>query len=132
MTVMLLVKTPAVLSLGKLEEFGYSYHWTSDQKPTSNHVPFVVPTVTDTEIPATRRSESMSEESLAPGTRCIDQQKSENQNKDADEELQSDELQGVPDWLQEFKHGLVDESVREHRHTSSSSHELPLEPRAKV
>ena len=55
-----------------------------------------------------------------------------NPNKNYDEELQSDELQGVPDWLQEFKHGLVDESVPEHRDTSSSSHELPLEPRAKV
>ena len=38
----------------------------------------------------------------------------------------------MPDWLQEFKHGLVDESVPEHRHTFSSSHELPLEPRARV
>ena len=54
--VMLLENTPAVLSHGKLcEEFGYSYHWTSGQKPhlikngkkihcdTSNHGPFVVP-----------------------------------------------------------------------------------------
>ena len=54
-TVMLLESTPAVLSLGKLcEEFGYSYHSTSGQKPhlikngkkilcdPSNHVPFVV------------------------------------------------------------------------------------------
>ena len=47
---------------------------------------------------------------------------------DDDEELQSDELQGVPDGLQEFKRGLVDEGVPEHRDTSSSSHELPLEP----
>ena len=54
------------------------------------------------------------------------------ENQNYDEELQSDELQGVPDWLQEFKHGLVDESVPEHRDTSSSSHQLPLEPRAKV
>ena len=38
----------------------------------------------------------------------------------------------MPDWLQEFKHGLVEESVPKHRDTSSSSHELPLEPRAKV
>ena len=38
----------------------------------------------------------------------------------------------MPDWLQEFKHGLVDESVPEHRDASSSSHELPLEPRARV
>ena len=32
----------------------------------------------------------------------------------------------------EFKHGLVDESIPEHQDTSSSSHDLPLEPRAKV
>ena len=53
-TVMFLEHTPAALPLGKLcEEFGYSYHWTSGQKPhhikngkkfhcgTSNYVPFV-------------------------------------------------------------------------------------------
>ena len=35
-TVMLLEDTPAVLSLGKLcEDHGYSYHWTSGQKPHS-------------------------------------------------------------------------------------------------
>ena len=44
---------------------------------------------------------------------------------DHDEELQSDQLQDVPDGLQEFRHGLVDESVPEHRDASSSSHELP-------
>ena len=57
--VMLLENTPAVLSPGKLcEEFGYSYHWTSGQKPhlikngknihcdRSNNVPFVVPGLT--------------------------------------------------------------------------------------
>ena len=53
-------------------------------------------------------------------------------SKNDDEESQSDELQGMPEWLQEFKHGLVDESVPENRDASSSSHELPLEPRAKV
>ena len=55
-TVMLLEETPAVLSLGKLcEDHGYTYHWTSRQKPhltkngqridcnVSNYVPFVVP-----------------------------------------------------------------------------------------
>ena len=50
---------------------------------------------------------------------------------DDDEELHSDQLQ-VPDWLREFRHGLVDESVPEHRDISSSSRELALEPRAKV
>ena len=54
-TVMLLEETPAVLSLGKLcGDHGYTYHWTSSQKPhltkkgtridcnLSNCVPFVV------------------------------------------------------------------------------------------
>ena len=55
-TVLLLEETPAVLSLGKLcEDHGYTYHWTSGQKPhltkngkridcnISNYVSFVVP-----------------------------------------------------------------------------------------
>ena len=54
--VMLLEETPAVLSLVRLcEDHGFSYHWTSGQKPhlirngkridcnISNYVPFVVP-----------------------------------------------------------------------------------------
>ena len=37
-TVMLLGDTPAVLSLGKLcEDHGYTYHWTSGQKPHTSH-----------------------------------------------------------------------------------------------
>ena len=48
----------------------------------------------------------------------------ENPNRnDDDEELHSDQLQGVPYWLQEFRHVLEDESVAEHRDASSSSHE---------
>ena len=62
----------------------------------------------------------------------MNQQKTIIAKTNGDEELQSDQLQGAPDWLQEFKHGLVDESVPEHRDASSSSHDLPLEPRAKV
>ena len=92
---------------------------------TSNHVPFVVlglstsfstsstyptsssqETVTETEIPAIRRSEKASEDSHQhEETRGMNQQKSKIQKKNDDEELQSGELQGVPDWLQEFKHG---------------------------
>ena len=50
-------------------------------------------------------------------------------------------MRNLPDWLQEFRENLVDESVPAeprgnpslgHRDTSSSSHELPMEPRAKV
>ena len=118
---------------------------------TSNHVPFVVPglptssstsstsptsssqeTVTDTESPATSRSEKASEDSSARGNSWHESTENENPNKNDDEEVQSGELQGVPDWLQEFRHGLVDESVPENRDAPSSSHELPLEPRAKV
>ena len=118
---------------------------------TANFLPFVVPglptssstsssptsltsssqeTVIDTEIPATR-GESTDE--IARGDPSRESAEIENPNKnDDDEELQSDELQCVPDWLQEFEHGLVDESVPEHRDTFSSSHELPLEHRTKV
>ena len=161
-TARLLEDAPAVLSLGKLcEKFGYSYHWMSGQKPhqegknihcdTSNHVPFVVPglstsssalstsptsssqeTVTDTEIPATSRSEKASEDSSARGNSWHESAEIESPQKNDDEEFHSDESQGVPDWLQEFKHGLFDKSVPEHPNASSSSHELPLEPGAKV
>ena len=51
------------------------------------------------------------------GTRCTSQQKSKPPQKNDDEALHSDDLQDVPDWLQEFKDGLVDERVPEHRDT---------------
>ena len=104
---------------------------------TSTHVPFVVPglstssstsstsptsssqeTVTDTEIPATSGSEKASEDSSARGNLWHESAEIENPKKNDDEESQSGELQGVPDWLQEFKDGLVDESVPEHRDAS--------------
>ena len=55
--------------------------------------------------------------------------------------MQSDILHELADWLQEFRENLVDESsllepwrnpAPEDRDTSSSSHELPMELRAKV
>ena len=82
------------------------------------------------EYPATERSVIMSEESR--GNPSHEPAEIENPNKNDDEELQSDQLQSVPDWLQEFKHGLADESVPEHRGASSSSLELLPGPRAKV
>ena len=57
------------------------------------------------------------------------------------EEVQRDFSHELPDWLKEFWVNLVDESTsteprgnqsHEHRDISSSSHELPMEPRAKV
>ena len=95
---------------------------------TSNHVPFDVlglsassstsstsptsssqETVTDTEVPATRRSESAKEDLSARGNSRHEPTEIENPNKNDDEELQDDELHGVPDWLQKFKKGLIDD-----------------------
>ena len=74
------------------------------------------------EYPAPERSGSTSEE--LRGNPSHEPAETENPNKnDDDEELHSDQLQGVPDWLQAFKHGLLHESVPEHRDASSSSHE---------
>ena len=68
--------------------------------------------------------------------------KTENKNKnEGREEVQSDLLHELPDWLQEFRENLVDErSPLEpggnpepgYRDTSSSFHELTMESRAKV
>ena len=52
--------------------------------------------------------------------------------KDDNERVRGDPLRGLPEWLQEFKENLVDETVPEHRDASSSSQELPSEPRAEV
>ena len=41
--------------------------------------------------------------------------------------LSQSELEGVSDWLQEFKRGLVDKVFQKHRGASNSCHELPLE-----
>ena len=76
-TVMLLENTPGVLSLGKLwKEFGYSYHWTSGQKPhnikqgkkfhcdTSKHVPFVVPGLSTSSSTSSTSPTSSSQETV--------------------------------------------------------------------
>ena len=58
----------------------------------------------------------------------MDQQKPKTQHKNDDkEEVRGNLSHDLPEWLQEFRHGLVDESVPEHRDASSSSHELPSE-----
>ena len=51
---------------------------------------------------------------------------------DNDVDVQGNLSHDLPEWLLEFRHGLVDESVPEHRDASRSSHELPSEARAKV
>ena len=64
-----------------------------------------------------------------------------NNTNEGGEEVQSDPLHDLPDWLQEFREHLVDESspleprrnpAPGHRDTPSSSHELPMQWRVKV
>ena len=169
--VMLLDETPAVLSLGKLcEDHGSSYHFSPKKGKRidcniSDYVPFVVPGLSTssstsstptssssssqdsvfdvnryTENPVLERSGSTSEE--IRGNPLQKPTEIENKNKnEGREEVQSDLLHDLLDWLQEFKENSVDESTSteprgnlapEDQDISSSSHELRLEPRAKV
>ena len=93
-----------------------------------------------TENPATERSEIMSEELRGNPSRGSAETENTNKNED-DEELRSELLQDVPEWLQEFRENLVHESTSEERRrnsmqksadTSSSSHDPLMEPRAHV
>ena len=57
----------------------------------------------------------------------------ENRNKNEDvEALRSELLQDVPEWLQDFKENLVDKNVQPHQYSPSSSHDLAMDPRAKL
>ena len=67
-----------------------------------------------------------------------------NKKKGESEEVQCDTSHELPDWVQEFRENLVDESTSTEpwrkprarksgsQDTSRSSHELPMEPRATV
>ena len=71
-----------------------------------------------------------------------DSTETENPNKKLEsKEVQRDFSHELPDWLQEFRENLVDESTSEGRRenleqgsedTSKSSHQLPMEPRTEV
>ena len=86
-----------------------------------------------TENPATERSGSTSEELRGHAAFF---NKTENTNKnEGHEEVQSNLLHDLPDWLQEFRENLVDESsppepernpAPKDQDTSSSSHESPI------
>ena len=92
------------------------------------------------ENPVPERSRSTSEE--LRGNPLHRSTETENTHKnEGREEVQSDLLHVLRDWLQEFRENLVDESSPLEprgnpelgcRDTSSSSHELPMESRAKV
>ena len=76
------------------------------------------------ETPATERSETVSEESLRNPFRGSAETENTNKNED-EEELRSELLQDVPEWLQDFKENLVDKNYQPREHPSSSSHEVP-------
>ena len=119
---------------------------------TANCVPFVVPglptssstsssptfltsssqeTLTHTEHPAATNSESTNEEkqrNLSHGPAEAEKPFKNDDNVDVQGNLSHD----LPEWPQEFRHGLLNECVPEHRDASSPSHESPSEPRAKV
>ena len=128
----------------------------------SNCVPFVVPglSTSSSATPTPTSSSSSSQDSVSRQqihgksrnqkevevrvrgygeTRCMNRQKPKTQIKM--KEVQSDLLHDLPDWLQDLRENLVDErSPTEPRRnpalddqdTSSSFHELPMEPQAKV
>ena len=94
-----------------------------------------------TENPVPERSGSISEELRENPLHSSTETEITNKNEGR-EEVQSDLLHDLPDWLPpEFRENLVDEScpseprrnpAPKDQDTSSSSHELPMEPRAKV
>ena len=62
---------------------------------------------------------------------CFQANQKSKPNKDEDHELERRDplCADIPEWLQEFRENLVDDSVPEHRDShASSSHELSLEP----
>ena len=153
MTVMLLEETPAVLPLGKLFE-GRKPQLAKKGKnidcSISNNVPFVVPglwTSSPTSSTPTSSTSSSQDsvfdvsrytENPAPKevevrvssygkTRWKDQQEPKTQKNEGHEEAQSDLLHELPDWLQPRR-----TPAPKDRDTASSSHELPMESRAKV
>ena len=92
------------------------------------------------ETPVSERSGGTTEERR--GDPLHESTKTENQNKNEEpKKAQRDISHEFPDWLQEFRENLVDESTSEElwgdpmqrsADTSSSSHEHPMEPRTYV
>ena len=131
--VMFLKETPAVLSFGELcEDHGYTYHWTSGQKPRHpllHHLHHRIPYVMTTD--STRKSGSTSGE--LRGDPLHETTETENKKKKGSKEVQRDISHELSDWLQEFRENLVDESTstepwrnpeQRSQDTSKSSREL--------
>ena len=91
------------------------------------------------ENPAPERSGSASEE--LRGDPLHESTETENKKINEEREVQRDISHELPDWPQEFRENLFDESTSTEpwgnpeqgsQDTSKSSHEFPMEPRAKV
>ena len=130
----------------------------------SNYVPFVIPGISAssssttpsptspssssqdsvfyvnryTENPVPERSGSMSGERRGDPLQESTETESQIKNRES-EEVQRDVSHELPDWLEEFREILVDESTSTEplgnpeqgsQDTSKSSHELPMEPLA--
>ena len=145
-TVMRLEETPAVLPLRKLcEDHGYNIHSTSGQKPHLIKMAgrsIAIRRTTYHSLSLVYREAlqalftcSSSQETVTPTERKLVAWTSRNRKhfkNDDNEEVRGNSSHDLPEWLEEFKDNLVDGSVPEDRDASSSSHELPSEPRAKV
>ena len=120
---------------------------TSSSSPTSSSIPSPSSSQESTlanrenrylENPVSERSGGTNGELLEKPAAWINNKKNK---KEGRREVQSDLLHDLSDWLQEFREILVDESTSTElwvnpeqgsQDTSKSSHELPMEPRAKV
>ena len=160
-TVKLLEDTPAVLSLGKLcDDHGYSYEWTSGQKPqlikngrriekkqhgelrtdrcqklfklSYTYISNISKVVIPTLHPASTRIEST--RSTVRGHPSHEPARTKKTNKNGDNEtVRWHPLRDLPEWLEEFTENLVDENVPAHRDApATSSRESASEPRGKV
>ena len=93
---------------------------SSSSSPTSS-TSLSQEAVTLTQHPASTGSESVSDEVRGDSSRGPAETENPNKNDD-NEEVLSDPLRDLPEWLEELRHNLEDESVPEHRDASSSSH----------
>ena len=112
----------------------------SPTSPSSSSQDSVLDVNRYTENPAPERSGSTSEERRRVPLHESTETENKNQNEER-EEVQRNFSQELPDGLLEFRENLVDESTSTElwanpeqgsQDTSKSSHELPMEPRAKV
>ena len=156
-TVMLLEDTPAVPSLGKLcEDHGYNYHWTSGQIPhlikklqkyqlqhselRTHRCPWSIDKLFNRIFPHLlllhlRRRKPWLPRSIQQQqeVRVVVKKYRETCRMDHQKPRTQIKMTTTRKYdCQKFRHGLVDGCVPVHWDASSSSHELPSEPRAKV